>query len=489
MIRLQPAGRGYRASVNPGANPSSNYTTQLRLLLCSNCGAPIDVSPNGGMVQCRFCSAQNQLMARAQLPAFAPIAAATVPEEERVRRLRMQDNRPLLPPPGIAHLFGPGGEIPPWREQEVFTAWQVARKRTAEQAMDAAEDLFFLTEVLGNKFVAAKDWTKHRAMLESALEAFFLPRHRSIAASNLCMGACRQGDVQGAQTWLTLTDPHSDDLYADSMYRMARARLSAMKNDFQDVLTALGQSADMIPIHDALDCSAAAHRANAWERLGRVDAAVRELTTMMNKSPQHRASIERIVEIHGVCTLSFPQAAGASRQQSAQAAAAMASGGIDKIFVPLGKVMIAIGALLLVGALGGVVLGIVGAVADLGWASGIGGTFGLGGGITGVTLLFTGGIFFVIGRSVGEQAAKAKRLALHGKRARGTVLSIQPTGMSINGVPQMAIRLRVEMDNAAPYEAELKMLVPPHQVAQLAGGAVISLRVDPDNPREIAAEA
>jgi hypothetical protein len=467
----------------------SAYTTQLRLLLCTNCGAPVDVSVMGGSFQCRYCSAQSQLAARSALPAFAPHQASQIPEEERMRRLRMQDNRPLLPPQGIAHLFGPGGEIPPWREQEVFAAWQAARKRTATQAVDAAEELFFLTEALGNKFVHTKDWTKHRAMLESALEAVFLPRHRSILAANLCLGACRQGDVDGATTWLTLADPASDDLYADSMYRMARARVCALKGDYQGVISALGQSAADLPIHDALDCSASVHRANAWERLGRVDLAVQGLQAEMAKSPQNRASVETIVGLYNLCGQSFPQASGAIQQQSATVAASMASGGIDKIFVPLGKVMIGVGAFFLIAAIVSVVASIIGAITGLEVLTAIGGTFGLGGGITGVTLLGMGVMFFMIGKTMRDQAEKARHLALHGKRARGTVMSIQPTGMSINDVPQMVLKLRVELDGAAPYEAEMKMLIPPHQVAQLAGGATIALRVDPNNPREIAAEA
>ena len=466
----------------------SAYTTQLRLLLCSNCGAPIDVPSNGGSIACKYCSAQSQLAARAALPAFAPIQASGIPEEERVRRLRMQDNRPLLPPQGIAHLFGPGGEIPPWREQEVFAAWQAARKRTATQAIDAAEELFFLTEALGNQFVQTKDWTRHRAMLESALEAVFLPRHRSILSANLCLGACRQSDAEGATTWLTLADPASDDLYADSMYRMARGRLAALKNDFQGVIAALGASSADLPIHDALDANVTVHRANAWERLGRVDLAIRELQTEMAKSPQSRATVEAIVGLYGLCPQSFAQASGAIRQQSAQTAAAMASGGIDKIFVPLGKIMLVVGGLALAGAIVGVVLAIVGAVTDVPALGAVAGSLGLGGGITGVTLLTMGFTFYKIGKTMGDAAAKAERLALHGKRARGTVMSIQPTGMSIDDVPQMVLKLRVEPEGGAPYEAELKMLVPPHQLGQLSGG-VIALRVDPNDPRQIAAEA
>jgi hypothetical protein len=114
--------------------------------------------------------------------------------------------------------------------------------------------------------------------------------------------------------------------------------------------------------------------------------------------------------------------------------------------------------------------------------------FGLGGGIAGATLLVTGGVFYLIGKLLRAQAEKAKRIALHGLQARGTVLSVQPTGTVINDVPQMSLRVRVEIDGRAPYEASVNVLVPPHQIGELAAGAVLSLRVDPENMHEVAVE-
>src|SRR5207249_6876710 len=99
---------------------------------------------------------------------------------------------------------------------------------------------------------------------------------------------------------------------------------------------------------------------NAWERLGRLDMATGELQTQMAKSPQHRASMEAIVGLYGLCRQSFPQVSGAIQQQSAQAAATAASGGIDKVFVPLGKVMLILGVLLTVGAVIGSIVGAAG---------------------------------------------------------------------------------------------------------------------------------
>lgn len=460
----------------------TSYTTQVRLLLCSNCGAPIDVSPNGGVVGCRFCGANNQLVARAELPAFAGITRTALSEPERLARLRMQDNRPLLPPQSIAHLFGPGGEIPSWKEQEVFAAWQSARKRSVTGALDAAEELFFLTEVLGNKFVAAADWTRHRAMLESALEALTLPRHRSSIAASLVLGACRDDDLQGAATWLQIVDPASEDLYADSMYRMAKARLATKQGDYQTVLTALGQTANEWPIHDAVDCLAAVYRANAYEGLGRVDLAVRELVLESQKSGQHRASVATIVRIHGVCRSSFPQADAQAGVHRAAGAAAQSSAGIEKVFIPLGAVFFVVGVLWVLSAFGGAIFTLV----MSGNPSAILGA--IGGSIGGVVFVVLGGGFFLMGRNMAANAKKAAFIAQHGKRAQGLVLGVEGTGVSINDVPQVRVKLRVELAGSAPYEVQLTMLLSGGAGA-LAPGAMLPLRVHPESPTEVVVDA
>ncbi|MCC6649359.1 MAG: hypothetical protein IT374_27780 [Polyangiaceae bacterium] len=455
---------------------AGSYTTQVRVLLCAQCGAPIEVSPNGGLSACRYCGAQLELAARSALPAFAPPVRAALSEPERLARLRMQDNRPLLPPQSIAHLFGPGGQFPEWKEQEVFAAWQSARKRTATGALDAAEELFFLTEVLGNKAVAASDLTRHRAMLESALEAFTLPRHRSSVAASLVLAACREGDLQGASTWLQLVDPASDDLYADSMYRVARSRVATKQRDFQGVLAVLGQSSGDWPTHDALDCIATVYRANAYEGLGRLDLAVRELTLESQKSGQHRASIATIVRLHGVCQQSFAQADVHAGAQAAVGAAAQASAGVEKVFMPLGAVFAVIGVIWVVTSLGGAVFSLVMTGSPTAVLGGIGSSIG------GVVFVAMGVGFFFLGRKMAASAQKAGFIAQHGKRANGTILGVEGTGMKINGVPQVRVRMRVEGAGAAPYEVQLTMLM---SGGGLAPGLTLPVRVHPTSPTDV----
>ena len=37
------------------------FRYDVRILMCEQCGAPLDAAPEGGHVACRFCQARNQI--------------------------------------------------------------------------------------------------------------------------------------------------------------------------------------------------------------------------------------------------------------------------------------------------------------------------------------------------------------------------------------------------------------------------------------------
>jgi hypothetical protein len=114
----------------------------------------------------------------------------------------------------------------------------------------------------------------------------------------------------------------------------------------------------------------------------------------------------------------------------------------------------------------------------------LGPVIGAGGGLG-----ITGLILLAVALPMRKAERKAARIRLHGVRANGRIANLAPTGMLINHVPQMKIDLLVEMEGKAPYQASTKMLVPQHALAQIQPGAVLPLRVDPDNPMELIVEA
>jgi len=313
--------------------------------MCAQCGAPFDVPIHGGLVQCRYCSAQSQIAARPGIAALAAPGAPARSEAERLSLLREQQSRRMLPPPSLAHLFGPDCEPLPGRGGDLRAAWQSARERTRAGAADAADELEFLDLILGNELVGANELEKHRAMLESALEVFFLPRHRSVVAAELCVAACRHGDVEGGKAWLALADPAIDDLYADSWIRSARAALAQIQRDWQGVIDALGRSGAETPAHDAHVCSIAVIRANAYEELGQVDRAVAELVSQMQLSDDDRRSVTaRAADYGGACATSLPRALETLRARQARASSGEM---LTKVVI----VVVVLGALAAVGVL------------------------------------------------------------------------------------------------------------------------------------------
>lgn len=311
----------------------TQYSMEIRLLMCPACGAPLEANALGGVVECRFCHVHSECVPRGKLAAFQPMPPPQISEAERMTRLWAQTAADYLPPPGVAALTEPGPSgvtIPAHRQAEALATWQRARARCqAHQAIDAAEDLLFLTNLFATQHIVARDWTRHRAMIESAFEAVFLPRHRTELAADLVCSACRDGDLVAAERWFELVDAHSDDLMADSNYRLARSRLFAAKGDWNGVLAVLGASAGQVPIHRAFVENLTARRADAWEKLGRVDVAVSELVAKMQANPVHRNVIAAITKAHGICAISYPMAEGqvAAALAAAQAEASVPSQG------------------------------------------------------------------------------------------------------------------------------------------------------------------
>jgi putative oligomerization/nucleic acid binding protein len=92
-----------------------------------------------------------------------------------------------------------------------------------------------------------------------------------------------------------------------------------------------------------------------------------------------------------------------------------------------------------------------------------------------------GGIWLLMGTAMEFFSVRAlrgrrneERIRREGTRATATLLEAKTTGWTINGVPQWALRLRIEGAGAA-YEAKLKLLTytPP------PSGAVFTVRIDP----------
>ncbi|MCA9604049.1 MAG: hypothetical protein KC619_00515 [Myxococcales bacterium] len=466
----------------------THYTTEIRVLLCDACGAPIEATPEGGQVPCAYCRAQNQVRLRPKESALAP-PQQMISDEERWRLLRMQDGKPLVAPPALSYLFA-GGGLHPAKIQEAFHIYQQTKREVqTTHSPEAAERLYFLTITLNTHLALANDDSRRRAILETSLETLTLPRHQQVLRAMLATAAAKEGDLESAERWIAPCDPRSQDLEADTAWRCARVFLDTFRGDFHAVLHVLGHIDDQVPIADAWDPTAAVFRANALERLGDVNGAVTALRARMSKeSSSGRATMQKIIEGHpqlGLCAQSFPLAIQGHTQVAAQQASRGADGGIGTIFFYLGLAL----------TIGGIVLGLgIGAaigIPMLASGAGMGSVLGSLGVvfIVMISVMPIGLIFAGVGYVFRKKAQRAAWLRVNGIAAQGTVRSYQPTGTEINGVPVVKVSVEVTHPSLAPYMTSFSQLLTSELATQLVPGTMVSLRVHPENPHEIILEA
>lgn len=453
------------------------FSHDVRVVMCKNCGAPIEVSTAGGSAPCSYCGAQMQLIQRKDEPVEPAAAAQQMSEAQRLVMLQQQDGKPMVPPASIQSLLQ-GGQLPAWKVQEAVAVWQATRQELESSSnYDAAERLLFLTMILSNHFSEQESRLHQRAMYESALEVFTLPRHRQMMRCYLARNAALEGDLQAAEQWIAPCNPRSEDLQSDSAYRVTRATIDTARRDFNAVINVLGREFHSVPIMDAMDAMAVVLRASAWEQLGHVDVASQQISQYMGEGgASGRTTLQRVIgnfakQNWNLCQGSFQTANAAYSQEAGKVAASRASGGIGLPFLVLGLLM-TIGTIIFVVAALTVVPEMVMGI------PGVGGGVGL-----------TGIIFTIVGYFAFRASRQALRLRMHGLQATGQIVSVEGTGTRINNVPQMRVTVLVQLPNQAPYQAATKMLLHPHMASQLAPGSAVSLRVDPDDGSKILIES
>ncbi|MCZ7686177.1 MAG: hypothetical protein M5U28_48420 [Sandaracinaceae bacterium] len=465
------------------------YTTQIKLLLCQQCGAPLELPPAGGTAACSYCRAQNVVRSGAGAAAFAPPSSLPIDESERLRRLRMQDGKPFVPPASIQPLVD-GGGLHPAKVEEAFHIYQATRREVlATHSPEAAERLFALTLIANTHLARGQDHVRRRAILETSLSTLDLPRHQQVIRCLLATASAKEGDLASAADWLAPCNPRSDDLDSDSAFRVARAFVDTFRGDFAAVYDWLGPLDDGYPIADTWDPTAAVLRANALERLGNLQAAVQALRDRMGKeSVGGRATMEAIVAAHpelALCAQSFPLATQGHAQLAADAMSSQSGGGVGAIFYYVGLGIIVLGALLAVGLFAAMSLS---GLSDAGGAE-----LGLGVGAFSAFMALVctvplGAIFFFVGRALKKKGEKAAWLRVHGIQAKGRVRGVSPTGMSINDVPMMRIEVEVLHPQVAPYLARFELLFDASMASTFAPGALVPLRVHPQQPADVIVE-
>lgn len=290
----------------------SAFSTEVRILTCPHCGAPIQLARQGGHIQCGYCHAPLAVTARDDTPLQAA-GPSLLSEAERYQGLWAQAQSfgaKLLPAEMRAVLAG--GALTADRVGPALGVWRTYCERASAGDAAAGDLAVLMTGSISSYFVVvAKDFQRQRALFESTLDALGVPAQKQVIRCNLARSSARAGDMQSAQIWFAACDPRSPDLQADTAYRVTYAYLATAHGDMRNVLAALGPAPDSVPIALPSRLQAAVLRANAIEKSGDVAGAVAQLVAEARALPGAKEAIPEIAEASAqlqLCPQSIPLA-------------------------------------------------------------------------------------------------------------------------------------------------------------------------------------
>lgn len=269
---------------------NSAYTTQLRAVMCPNCGAPVTTPPQGGTFQCGYCRSMGSVGARMDARAHHP-PPSPAEEQARLVKLRFQHEQghlaspysSFVAPPDVAHLVNlrPPASWGPWLEAWKYAVALLAQQPTHQNQQRVAW-LAQLTAA-GALNLGALDPPRARAIRETALDLLPDPGHKQLMRCALSRGACLQHDLASAEAWLAACDPYPGNITLDTDFRISASYLHLAHGRWAAVLETLGNQPGIIPIDFGRDMLAGLLRVHAWEELGSPQAADAQLNWLFEE--------------------------------------------------------------------------------------------------------------------------------------------------------------------------------------------------------------
>lgn len=390
-------------------------------------------------------------------------------EALRLEKLRGQDGQPMLPPPNLRSLAG-GGGLDPNQRGQAEAMWQAAFAETqSAPSFPAEERLFWTTFMLAQHHAEQGRRDVAGPLLEQTQPRLQQPRFFQIVTGMLARTVAAQGHVERASQFLAQLDPHSDDLQIDTNYRFSTAYVALLRDDARTALVALGSSIDEVPISDAYDRVCGLYRAHAYEALGNVEVAVQQLQQLA-PTPAEIGLLETMVRMTPqipLVAVSLPQAKVAVTRLQQET---ITTGSQLNVGRMIGLMFLVVPVVLAGSFLSETV---VGPEAQPLFIAGL---------VT-FTMLFS---FAMLFGAMFKGAARRKVLLRRGVDGSAKLMVVEQTGTQVNDQPMLRLRMMVEVPGRSPYSVLHKEVVAQIRLAQLQPGIVLPVKVDPQDPRNMA---
>jgi hypothetical protein len=104
---------------------------------------------------------------------------------------------------------------------------------------------------------------------------------------------------------------------------------------------------------------------------------------------------------------------------------------------------------------------------------------------TGLILGGTGAVLLIAGIVVAVKARGKKKIATTGLVGTGTVVSADPTGVTINDAPVLQFQLDIEGPGLAPYRAKVRATMPFMAFGQITAGTKLPVRIDQEDNSKV----
>lgn len=267
------------------------FGTDVRVLVCKQCGAPLMASLTGGNVTCEYCGVVSVIAKRKETGIrITDPTLQNVSDPEERERLRMEslwkqmedydeEKNPYAyygAPEDLEHVdldyFDTA--LPSLASEEFRKA--VKEYEESDGDMKDQRHVFWLALKLKNMWVMRNKPHKARPTIETASEILDDPGYRQLMLCKLADLARKANDLDAAGEWLSQCDPKPPLLDLDSDYRTTASSIAVRRQEWNTVLDLVGQSQGDVPFEPSSVALFQLLRVVALENLGEHEAAESE---------------------------------------------------------------------------------------------------------------------------------------------------------------------------------------------------------------------